>query len=214
MSIAFIHVRRLRDGLIVASTNDDDGTIFSNQKNEEEKLLKQVTHTTPQLSIPGQSNNYHVCVFNGAYTISCTSKDFDPQLAYQLNDEVNRTFQDEYGPSLDAVEQKYAFSEFSATLDSLRTKYERNVTNASMVQLQRELGEVEDSVASNLKSAIARDDRINEIEKMSQNLSKNSGIFATKATNLNRLHFWRTYGRPAVIISIWALVYLFVHFIL
>ena len=213
MSIGFIHVRRLRDGLIVASTNDD-GTIFSNQKNEEEKLLKQITQATTQLSIPGQANDYHICVYNGAYTISCTSKDFDPRLAYKLNDEVNIAFQEEYGPSLDAVEQKYAFADFSANLDAFRTKYERSVTNASMVQLQRELGEVEDSVASNLKSAIARDDRINEIEKMSQNLSKNSSIFATKATNLNRLHFWRTYGRPAVIISIWALVYLFVHFVL
>ena len=214
MSISFIHVRRLRDGLIVATTNDDD-TMLTNLKNEEEKLIKQITtKSAAQLSLPGQFTNFHVCILNGAYTICSTAKDFDPLLAYKLNDEVNSEFQKEYGDSLEAVESKYAFGDFSMTLDAIRAKYQRSLQNASMVQLQRELGEVEESVASNLKSAIARNDRIDEIGKMTEDLGKNSGIFATKATNLNRLHFWRTYGRPAVILSIWAVVYLFVHFVL
>ena len=214
MSISFIHVRRLRDGLIVASTNDDE-TLFTNLKNEEEKIIKQISKNSGlQLSLPGQYKDYHICILSNVYTISCIDKDFDPNFAYQMNDEVNNQFLREYGDSLDAVEQKYAFPEFSMTLDSIRTKYSRSQQNASMVQLQRELSEVEESVASNLKSAIARNDRLDEIGKMSADLSKNSGIFSSKATNLNRLHFWRTYGRPSVIIMICALVYSFVHFLL
>ena len=214
MTISFVHVRRLRDGLIVASTNDEE-TFISSLKNEEEKLLKQISkNSAQQLSFPGQYASFHVCIYEGVFTICATSKDFDAKLAYELNDEANRAFIQEYGQALDAIESKYAFAEFSTTLDAMRQKYVRSVKNASMRQLQRELGEVEASVASNLQSAIARDDKLNEMGQMTEHLSKNSSLFASKATNLNRLHFWRTYGRPAVIISIWALVYMFVHFVL
>lgn len=214
MSVSFIHVWRLSGYLIVASTNDDE-TIVANIKKEEEKLIKQITpRSAPQLSFPGQFASYHVCVCDGVFTISATSADLDAELAYEMNDAVNKAFLDEYRDSLDAVESRYAFYEFSPTLDAIRKRYMNKVKNANLNQLQRELGEVESSVAANLRSAIVRDDKLNEVGRMSEEISNKSGIFASKATNLNRLHLWRTYGRPATILSIITLVYCFVHFIL
>ena len=214
MSVSFVHVWRLSGYLIVASTNDDE-TVIANIKKEEEKLIKQITsRSAAQLSFPGQFASFHICISEGIFTVSATTPDFDTELAYDLNDAVNKAFLDEYRDSLDAVESKYAFYEFSTTLDSLRRRFVNKVKNANLNQLQRELGEVESSVAANLRSAIVRDDKLNEVGRMSEEISNKSGIFASKATNLNRLHFWRTYGRPATILSIITLVYCFVHFIL
>jgi uncharacterized protein (DUF1800 family) len=214
MSVSFVHVWRLRDKLILVSTTDDE-TVIANIKKEEEKLTKQISQkSATQLSFPGQFADFHVCISGGIFTVSATTSDFDAALAYQLNDEVNHAVLSEYGESLDAVESKYAFFEFSTTLDSIRKRYVNKVKNANLSQLQREIGEVEDSMAANLRSAIARDDKINEVGRMSEEISNKSGIFASKATNLNRLHIWRTYGRPATVLSIITVVYCFVHFIL
>ncbi|EAX88998.1 Synaptobrevin family protein [Trichomonas vaginalis G3] len=214
MSVQFIHIRRLKDGLILASTTDDE-TSLQSIINEEEKLIKQISQRSAKtLSFPTSNGSIHICIDDQAYAVCSTSREFDTTMAYDLNDESLRNFMIDYKDSIDAVESKYAFMDFSTILDSIRSRYVKTAANGKVYKLKKDLYEVESSMANNLKSAIARDDKINEVGQMSENLSRNSGIFAKKSKDLNRLHFWRTYGRPAVIVSIVACVYLLVHFVI
>lgn len=214
MTVHFIHVRRLKDGLIFASTTDEE-TSLQNLSNEEERIIKQISPKSAKiLSCPTSYGSIHICAGDQVYAVCATSREFETNMAYDLNDEAMKFFLMEYRESIDAVESKYAFMDFSAVLDNIRTKYQRQVANGKVHQLKKDLYEVESSMAHNLQTAIARDEKINEVGQMSENLSRNSGIFAKKAHDLNRLHFWRTYGRPAVILSIVGSVYAFVHFLL
>jgi len=214
MSIYITNIARVSDHLILSSSTTSDN-FSSNIKNEIEKVSKQISNQSSQhLSFPLPNGSIHASVVSPVFAICATSKEFNSDTAYDYLDKVIQEFMSEHGESVAAVERQHHFSDFYVTIDHLKTLYSKRAANSSMNNIQKDLSQIEESMANNLRSAIARDEIINEVGSLSENLGKNSGLFADKAKNLNRLHFWRTYGRPATIISIVGLVYFLVHFLL
>lgn len=214
MTVYYVDVRRITDRMILTSTIDDESAI-ANYRNECDRVCKQITSKSlGQLSFQQVNGSIHVVVHSPIFTVCATSKDFPPDVAYELLNDIGIKFLEEYEDSITAVERPYAFPDFHTTIDSLRIRKQRDVTQKSMSALQSQLSQVEQSMSNNIRSAIARDSKLNEVGNMSQDLNHSSEIFVKKTKDLNRLHLWRTYGRPATIVGIVAIVYFLVSLII
>lgn len=214
MPIFFIHVARLSDKMILTGTLDDESQVGS-IKQQVSRFYSQLTHTSsPRISYPIQNGTAHFSISGSVFTVCATDREFQPQLAYEMLDRINQAFNAEYGDSVVAAERPYIFMDFVSTLDAIRSQYVKRVAEGQLGQLKNQLGTVHNSMAQNIKTALVREDLLNEVNDMSEKINSSSGIFANDATKLNRMHCWRTYGRPTVVISIATAVYLLVHFLL
>jgi hypothetical protein len=108
----------------------------------------------------------------------------------------------EYVDSFDFGKQEHVFVDYSPALDVLHTKFARQVADSQFGRVCRELSGVRDSRANRVKVAIVRQERCEQIGDVAQNAS----AFEKDTANLNRVCFWRTSGRPAVVVSVVSLV--------
>lgn len=200
--------------MILTGTLDDESQIGA-IKQQVSRFYSQLSHSSsPRISYPIQNGTAHFCISGNFFTVCATDREFQPQLAYEMLDRINQAFNAEYGDSVLAAERPYIFMDFVSTLDAIRSGYLKRVAEGQLGQLKTELGTVQNTMAQNIKTALVRQEMLSEVGDMSEKINSSSGIFANDATKLNRLHFWRTYGRPAVVMSIVTIVYLLVHFLL
>jgi hypothetical protein len=214
MPIFFVSIARLRDHLILTSTLDEEQTL-SSMKAEAKKFYRTLSKSSqPRITYRLGTSTLHICVSNPIFAFCVSDSDFDPQMAYALLDQAIAAFNNEYADSVESVEQEHALLDFCSTLDALRAKYARQIADSQLKHVRRELSGVQDSMANNIKTALIRQEKLNEVGDMSESLGRHAAVFEKDATNLNRFHFWRTYGRPAVVVSIVSLVYFLVSMFL
>lgn len=213
MPILFIEVSRLRDHLVLTSTLDDGQNITA-VRAEARRFLQQITETSQaRLSYPLLTTHLHVCVSRPIFATCVTDNEFEPQAAYRMLEEVLTAFKNEYGDSVESVEKEYVFIDFHTVLDRVRGQYAREVADANLGRVRNALSNVQESMGANIRKAVERNEKLNEVSDMSEHLGNNAGLFAKQAKDLNRLYLWRTYGRPAVVVAIVALVYFLVGFV-
>jgi hypothetical protein len=214
MPIHFVSVARLRDHLIMTSTLDEESSV-SALKAEAKKYCSGLTSTSqPRVTFRLLNGNLFVSVKNPIFAFCVTDMQFDPQLAFQLLDNVIAAFNTEYGGSVDSVEKEYVFIDFHSTLDAIRGKCIHRVADSQLGEVRRELSDVKQTMVDNVKSAVIRKEHLDEVGDLSENLTRNARVFQTDATNLNQMYYWRTYGRPALVISISGIVYFLVTLLL
>ncbi|OHT07802.1 Synaptobrevin family protein [Tritrichomonas foetus] len=214
MPIYFVHVVRLPDNLTLSATLDDDAN-STNLIKEARRFYPQLSNASaPRLSFKLQAGTIHISTHQGFFSVCATDLQFETRTAYEFLDSVNSAFYNEYGGAITAAEREYVFMDFHQTLDLLRSRYMKIVADQNLGMLQNELDGVRQTMTNNVKSALIMHDKLGEVESMSQNLVNSAGMFANESKNLNRMHLWRTYGRPTVIISIVVLVYYLVSLII
>jgi hypothetical protein len=214
MPVLFVAVARLRDRLVLTSTLDEDQGLAP-IKAEAKAFCQTISSTSqPRITRRLLTSNLHVCVASPVFAYCATDCEFDPQSAYQLLDQSIQAFTREYGEAIDAVEQEHVFIDFYATLDQIRAKFAHQVADSQLGRVRRELSGVQESMAGNIRTALIRQEKLDEVGEMSEGLSRKASAFQKDATDLNRLYLWRTYGRPAVVVSLVSLVYLFVSLFL
>jgi hypothetical protein len=212
MPVYFICVGRLRDHLILTSTVDDESSI-SSLKNEAKSTYMQLSvNSQPRLTYSLLTTRLHICVSNPIFAFCVADREFEPQLAYAMLERVLHAFNNEYGEAVEAVEREYVFLDFHTTLDSIRFEYHKKVTDSNLGKVERELNTVKSEMAANIKAALIRQEKLGQVEDLSEQLGHSAGVFAKESRDLNRLHFWRTYGRPAVVVGIVSIVYFLVGF--
>jgi hypothetical protein len=210
MPISFVSIARLRDHLILTSTLDEEQSLAS-IKAEAKKFYRTLSRSSqPRITYRLSSATLHICVSNPIFAFCASDNDFDPQLAYQMLDQAIAAFNSEYAGAIESVEQEHVFIDFYSTLDAIRARFVRQVADVQLSRVRRELSGVQESMASNIKTALIREEKLTEVGDLSESLGSKATAFEKDATNLNRLHFWRTYGRPAVVLSIVSLVYFLV----
>jgi hypothetical protein len=113
-------------------------------------------------------------------------------MAYALLDQAIAAFNNEYADSIESVEQEHVFLEFCAIVDALRARCAQPIADSQLGQVRRELSGVHGSMANNIRAALIRQEKLNEVADMSKNLGRQASVFEKNAMNLNRLHFWTT----------------------
>ncbi|KAH0802793.1 Synaptobrevin family protein [Histomonas meleagridis] len=214
MPIYFIHVVRLSDSLILTSTMDDDSNA-SSLKTEAKRFYSQINQNSPpKNSFKMTNGTIYISVYGEFFSSCVTDPNFPPSTAFQMLDDVNASFNNEYGESVSAAEREYVFMEFHTTLDALRAQHLKISADASMGKLQSELNDVQTAMANNVKTALIREEMLSDIGDLSEKLGQGASMFASDATNLNRYYYWNTYGRPATVISVSALIYFLVSLVI
>jgi hypothetical protein len=210
MPISFIKVGRLPDHLLLTSTNDEDPSLpslklqcqpFINELNS--RSHARATHVL-------QQSHLHICVSDSIFAFCVADKQLEPVHAYAMLERVLASFKNEYGEGVQAVEHEYACLEFHTTLEAIRSEYHKKLADSTIGKVELELNGVKSEMADNIKTALIRREKLNQVEGLSESLGQNAGIFAKQANDLNRLYYWRTYGRPAVVVGIVSLVYFLV----
>ena len=213
MTIFFAQIRRSDDDLVLASTIDDEVSI-SSLKSEAERHVKRNKSVSQFCSFPCERGSLHVASSKPVYSLCYASSDVEPKVISEFLQRVNSLFLREYAESVSAAESSYAFSDFSHMFDTLREKTQKHYDATSLNDLNRDLSQVEQSMNQNIDRAIIRDSKLKDVSYMSDQMSRNSSMFADRSRKLNQLHLWRTYGRPSTIVGIITSVYLFVVFFL
>jgi hypothetical protein len=210
MPVLFVSIARLRDHLILTSTLDEEQSLAS-IKAEAKKFYRTLSRSSqPRMTSRMGSATLHICVSNPVFAFCATDNDFDPQLAYQMLDQAIAAFNNGYADAVESVEQEHVFIDFYSTLDAIRARFLRQVADVQLGRVRRELSGVQESMVSNVKTALIREEKLSEVGELSESLGRGAKAFQNDATNLNRLHFWRAYGRPVVVVSIVSVVYFLV----
>ena len=213
MTIYFTHINRLEDNMILTASLDDQKADYF--KNEAQRYFSKLqTSSSSRLSYPTQHGTIHFCILKPVYAVCATNPDFEPPRAYQYLEESLQLFLKDYRETISAISGAFALMDFHVVLDQLNSKYCNQIKNQSIKMLTGELNTVRQSMARNIESAFDRGAKVNEVGDIAGNLNTNSVSFKRNATDLNRLHLWRTYGRPSVIVAITALVYFLVSLVL
>jgi hypothetical protein len=152
----------------------------------------------------------HICVSDPVFAFCVADRQLEPVHAYAMLERILTTFKNEYGEGVEAIEREYAYLEFHTTLEVIRSEYHKKLADSTLGKVEVELNSVKSEMAENVKSALIRREKLAQVEGLSEALGQNSGAFAKQANDLNRLYYWRTYGRPAVVVGIVSLVYFLV----
>lgn len=213
MTIYFAQIRRFDDDLVLTSTIDDELSI-SSLKNEAEKHIKRNKVHSQFCSFPCERGSLHIASRKPIYSLCYASADVEPKAISEFLQRVNNLFLEEHEEFVPSAESTYAFSDFSLMFNTMRETTQKHYDANSLSDLNRDLSQVEQSMNRNIDRAIIRDSKLKDVSNMSDQMSRNSSMFADRSRKLNQLHLWRTYGRPSVIVGIISSVYLFVKFLL
>ena len=210
--IYYAVISRLSDKAALASTLDDNPVSKRFLPLVQSFLNDYSNKNRAVLSVPMQDQLFTISV-SPPIISACVSS---PELKKDATDflsEVTATFLNKY--PVEAIEQakEYAFIDFHSEIDAIRSKYLRNIQYNNMQLLQQDLNNVHQTMANNVKSALVTSEKLGDVERLSQDLSNSAGMFQKNSTDLNRMHIWRTYGRPTVVILIVTLVYYIATFI-
>lgn len=211
--IYFAQITRLSDKLLLTTTMDDSPVSKNISPYVSEFLNSYSNKNRTVLSMPMQNQLFTLSVSPPVISVCITS----PELKKEAQDflaEVTATFLNKYPlQSIENANKEYAFIDFHTEIDAIRSKYLRNIQHNNMQLLQQDLNSVHQTMANNVKSALVTSEKLGDVERLSQDLSNSAGMFQKNSTDLNRMHLWRTYGRPTVIVLIVTLVYYIATFI-
>lgn len=212
MSVYYINICRTKDHLVLAGTLDD---ISDSMRTEAKRYSDQITaNSQARISYPMLTARLHIVVSGSVFATCATSPEFEPQVAYRMLEKIASAFIYEYGEGVDSVERAYAYYDFQTIMENVRNEFKKQIADANLGKVTHALHNVQAQMSDNIRAAVARNETLNEVGDMSETLGRNAGLFASNAKNLNRQYYWRTYGRPAVVAAIVAIVYFLVsHFI-
>ncbi|KAK8883445.1 Vesicle-trafficking protein S22b [Tritrichomonas musculus] len=211
--IYFAIVSRLSDKLLFTSSVDDN-PVATNFTPLVRNFLKDYSNRNrTALSMPMQDQLFHISVSPPIISACVTTPDLRKE-ALDFLAEVNITFLSKYSQQeIDGASKEYCFIDFHKEIEDIRSKYIRNIQYNNMQLLQQDLNNVHQTMANNVKSALVTGEKLGDVERLSQDLSNSAGMFQKNSTDLNRMHLWRTYGRPTVVILIVSIIYYIATFI-
>ena len=214
MPIYFTLLSRLSDQLLLCSTFDDDDRV--SQMKSEARRFAQNFNSDSMIRSTFKLHNYsiHICHNKIVIAICAADHETDPVLVYEFLDTVIMNFMQQNGSFVQQATKEYQFLEFHQTIENLRVQYSKRVADSRLSMVQSELSSVQQNLMNNVKSALIANEKLGEVSEASEKLQRSARMFADDSAYLNRLHLWRTYGRPAVVISIVVLVYYLVSLII
>ncbi len=141
------------------------------------------------------------------YMVLC-DKEYSTQLAFKFLDEIKNEFQQIHGGEVDSVERPYAFIKFDNFIQKTLRIYSDSRTKRNIQKLKEDLNEVQHIMKKNIQDLFVREDQLSSMVSKSNEILSGAKNMKTKAVNLNRMYFWRTYGPLLVIAAIVVLVLL------
>jgi len=139
---------------------------------------------------------------NGVTYMTLCEKSYSSQLAYSYLSDLKKEFYQLYGHEVDKVERPYAFIKFDTFIQKSKRVYSDTRTKRNLQILREELNDVQEIVKKNIEEIIGRGNKLENMSSMSNELLDGAKKLKKKATELNTMYFWRTYGYIIVVLLI------------
>lgn len=207
-------VNRQSDKLLLVTTVDNDANLNAIIQKAQGMIQQISPQSRPKESIPIGGYILHYNIFPPLISACITNNEIASNTAQDFLAEINSLFLGRYGnDKIQNARQEYSFMDFHVEIDAIRTRYMKSIQMTNIQLLQKDLNTVHQTMANNVRSAITTGEKLGNVERISSDLKNSAGMFSKNAADLNRLHFWRTYGRPTVIILIVIVLYYIATFI-
>ena len=170
----------------------------------------------------------------GVCYLTLCDRSYPKKLAYQYLEELQKEFQEKYGPEVGSVSRPYAFVKFGMShmivlglferLDSFIQKvkklYKDSRAQRNLNKLNDDLQDVQRIMTKNIQDVLGRGEQLDRMivlfyrmadvfkgmTSMSSTLSSESKKYLKDAKHLNWMALYQKYGPPAIVVSIIMLV--------
>ena len=139
---------------------------------------------------------------NGITYMTLCEKAYSTQLAYNFLSDLKKEFYQLYGHEVHQVERPYAFIKFDTFIEKSKRVYSDTRTKRNIQKLKDELEDVQQIMKKNIEEVIGRGQKLDNMNTMSSNLLDGAKKMKTRAVDLNKMYFWRTYGYLIVVFAI------------
>lgn len=145
---------------------------------------------------------HSVLTENGITYMTLCEKAYSTQLAYNFLSDLKKEFYQLYGHEVHQVERPYAFIKFDTFIEKSKRVYSDTRTKRNIQKLKDELEDVQQIMKKNIEEVIGRGQKLDNMNTMSSNLLDGAKKMKTRAVDLNKMYFWRTYGYLIVVFAI------------
>lgn len=191
-----IIITRKNDGLIfceVMETDNDDRN-FNFIRNRAQEFLKIMQNKEAKCTVNIDSQKYvfHYIINENVVYLAIADKIYSQKLAFCFLNEINERFSEElknhfgtqsvsYYSKLETIDRANYFIKFEKTIKKIRLDYLDSSSESNVNRLNKEIKDVQEIMADNIKILFERESGLNNINKLSQIVTEKSDKFRKTA---------------------------------
>ncbi|RKO98951.1 hypothetical protein CXG81DRAFT_28254 [Caulochytrium protostelioides] len=199
-------IARVADGLLLAASMDDEESEdLSRYKNQAKQLFKSLAsnpHAEQRCSIESNHIVFHYLIEYGVCYLTLCERSYPKRLAFSYLEDLQREFQEKYGPEIGTVARPYAFVKFDTTLQKYKKQYQDTRAQRNLNRLNEDLQDVHKIMTRNINDVLGRGESLNRMSDLSSNLAAESKKYLKDAKNLNLFALYQKYGIPAILLLV------------
>lgn len=191
-----IIITRKNDGLIfcevMETDNDDRNFSFIRIRAHEFLKTMQTKETKCTVNIDSQKYVFHYLINENVVYLSIAEKSYPQKLAFCFLNEINERFSEElknhfgtqsvsYYSKLETIDRANYFIKFEKSIKKIKIDYMNSGSDSNVSRLNKEIKDVQEIMAENIKILFDRDSELKRINDLSQIVTDKSDKFRKTA---------------------------------
>ncbi|KAK3278533.1 SNAP receptor [Cymbomonas tetramitiformis] len=210
-------IARVTDGLPLAEGLDTDkNQDLEYYKQQAKNLFKKISQgPTPPSRASYESGPYflHYLIEAGVCYLTLCDRGYPKKLAYQYLEDLQKEFHSLNHSEVAAAARPYAFIKFDTFIQKTKRLYLDTRTQRNLNKMNEELAEVQQIMTRNIQEVLGQGEKLENVVRMSSNLTEESKKYAGRAKDLSRQALIRKYLPFAVVLGLVLLVTLLRYYV-
>lgn len=210
-------IARVTDGLPLAEGLDTDkNQDLEYYKQQAKNLFKKISQgATPPSRASYESGPYflHYLIEAGVCYLTLCDRGYPKKLAYQYLEDLQKEFHSQNHNEVAAAARPYAFIKFDTFIQKTKRLYLDTRTQRNLNKMNEELAEVQQIMTRNIQEVLGQGEKLENVVRMSSNLTEESKKYAGRARDLSRQALIRKYLPIAVVVGLVLLVSLLRYYV-
>ncbi|KAJ1566325.1 SNAP receptor [Cladochytrium tenue] len=198
-------IARAVDGLpLAASMDDEESDNLADYKNQAKLIFKRISSTDSDQRCSIESGPYvfHYLIELGVCYLCLCDRSYPKKLAFAYLEELQKEFQEKYGPEVVTVARPYAFVKFDSFIQKVKKQYKDTKTQRNLNKLNDELQDVTRIMTKNIQDVLGRGNTLDRMQTMSTRLRDETDKYKKRAKHLNLMALYHKYGPPAIVAAV------------